>query len=90
MAVKFILGEDRSMGFSVFSCVDVNAVFVVSDATFELLFDGEVESAGKCTVDGHNLQVRLAPKCRSSLYSLVVTYYVCGERFKKQIDILVI
>lgn len=89
MAVKFILGEDRSVGFEVFSTLPM-ATFIIENATFELLFDGEVESASKCTIEGHKLYCRLAPKRRSTLYSLGITYYVCGERFKKQIDIEVV
>lgn len=79
----YILGEDKRVVFEVKSARD--EVFFILDATYELYYDKELEASGACEIDGALIKVKLNPERRSGLYSLIVTYKITDEVFKKRI-----
>ena len=50
MLIKFILGEDRHVKYFVHS-VKKYDYFAIKEAKFSLIYNGEVEASGECTIE---------------------------------------
>ena len=72
--IRFILGEDRHVKYFVHSVK--SEYFVVKDATYELIYNGEVEASGSCELtqeeDGSFVDVKLQPKYRLMIADEVI------------------
>ncbi|MFR2900242.1 hypothetical protein [Hungatella sp.] len=84
--IRFILGEDRHVKYFVHSVK--SEYFVVKDATYELIYNGEVEASGSCELtqeeDGSFVDVKLQPMYRSNLYILEITLMIADEVIKNR------
>lgn len=84
--IRFILGEDRHVKYFVHSVKD--EYFVIKQASFKLLYDGETEASGECDVvrqdDGYCVDAKLQPLNRSRLYVLEITLHIADEVIKNR------
>lgn len=84
--IRFILGEDRHVKYFVHSVK--SEYFVIKEATYELMYNGEIEASGSCEVvqeeNGSNVDVKLQPKYRSNLYTLEITLMIADEVIKNR------
>ena len=84
--IRFILGEDRHVKYFVHSVK--SEYFVVKNATYELIYNGEVEASGSCEViqgeSGSYVDAKLQPKYRSNLYVLEITLMIADEIIKNR------
>ena len=84
--IHFILGEDRHVKYFVHSVK--SEYFVVKDAAYELIYNGEVEASGNCEViqeeNGSYVDAKLQPKYRSNLYVLEITLMIADEIIKNR------
>lgn len=84
--IRFILGEDRHVQYFVSSVK--SQYFVIKKATYELLYDGQVETAGECEVvkadDGCYVDAKLEPRNRSRRYELEITLLIADETIKNR------
>ena len=85
--VKFILGEDKHIELLIRS--PNNEPFTIISASYDLRRYGEVEASGECDINGHYLDIKLAPQCKSC-YVLEVTYMVADSTRKARIEVEVI
>lgn len=85
--IDFILGENKHVRFAV--CSRKEEAFSISDASWELYYDGNLEAAGACNIEnldsGLHLDIILEPKHRSRKYQLFITYQVADET-KKHVE----
>lgn len=58
-------------------------------ASYDLRRYGEVEASGECDINGHYLDIKLAPQCKAC-YVLEVTYMVADSTRKARIEVEVI
>lgn len=84
--IHFILGEDRHVKYFVHSVK--SEYFVIKEAAFKLLYDGETEASGECAVvrqdEGYYVDAKLQPRNRSRLYVLEVTLHIADEVIKNR------
>lgn len=84
--IRFILGEDRHVKYFVHSVKD--EYFVIKEAVFRLIYDGETEVDGACEVireeGGYYVDAKLQPLNRSRLYVLEVTLHIADEVIKNR------
>ena len=84
--IRFILGEDRHVKYFVHSVK--SEYFGVKDATYELIYNGEVEASGSCEVmheeTGSYVDVKLQPRNRSNQYVLEITLLIADETIKNR------
>lgn len=84
--IRFILGEDRHVKYFVHSVK--SEYFVIKEAAFELLYDGETEASGECDVvrqdEGYYVDAKLQPLNRSRLYVLEITLHIADEVIKNR------
>lgn len=84
--IRFILGEDRHVKYFVHSVKE--EYFVIKQASFELLNQGEVEASGMCEVvqeeNGSFVDVKLQPLHRSRNYELEITLLIADEVIKNR------
>ena len=73
MKVNFILGEDKRIRLLIRS--PNNEPFTVSEASYKLTLRGKTEAEELCEIDGHYLDIKLAPKTMNC-YVLEVEYKV--------------
>ena len=85
--VKFILGEDKHIELLIRS--PNNEPFTIISASYDLRRYGEVEASGECDINGHYLDIKLAPQCKAC-YVLEVTYMVADSTRKARIEVEVI
>ena len=85
--VNFILGEDKHIELLIRS--PNNEPFTIISASYDLRRYGEVEASGKCDINGHYLDIKLAPQ-RKACYVLEVTYMVADSTRKARIEVEVI
>lgn len=82
--IRFILGEDRHIKYFVHT--EKNEYFVIKEATFALIYNGEVEASGICNVtreaNGNYLDIQLQPEHRSRKYDIEVAICVADETIK--------
>lgn len=82
--IRFILGEDRHIKYFVHT--EKKEYFVIKEATFALIYNGEVEASGTCSVtreaNGNYLDIQLQPEHRSRKYDIEVTIHVADEIIK--------
>ena len=84
--IRFILGEDRHVKYFVHSVQ--SEYFVIKEASWRLLHNGEVGSSGVCQVSqedrGSYVDVKLQPTCKSRLYVLEITLRIADEMIKNR------
>lgn len=85
--VKFILGEDKHIELLIRS--PNNEPFTIISASYDLRRYGEMEASGECDINGHYLDIKLAPQCKAC-YVLEVTYMVADSTRKARIEVEVI
>lgn len=72
----FMLGERKFIDFEVTS---KNKNFVITNATYELSYNGEVIESGDCEIKGHELSVLLTSPEEKGTYILKVFYEIPPE-----------
>lgn len=84
--IRFILGEDRHVKYLVHSVKQ--EYFMIKEAAFRLIYDGEVETEGICEVireeDGYSVDAKIQPKNRGRLYMLEITLHIADEVIKNR------
>lgn len=83
---EFTLGEEKYVTLEVFSNYGQDD-FVISEADWELLKDGELEDTGICRVDKHLISSLIEPKEPRRFYELVVTFTIGAEKLKQRIKL---
>lgn len=73
----FMLGERKFVNFEVTS---KNEDFVITSATYELSYGGEVIDSGNCDIDGHEISVLLTSPEEKGTYILKIFYEIPPER----------
>lgn len=73
----FMLGERKFIDFEVTS---KNEDFIITSATYELSYNGEVIESGDCVIDGHGLSVLLTSPEEKGTYIMKVFYEIPPER----------
>lgn len=86
--VKYILGEDKHIKFLVRA--PNNEPFTILEAVYVLSRYGVVESEGACEINGHYLDIKLAPKDRCRSYTLEITFKVADSTRKVRVRIEVV
>ena len=86
--VRFIQGEDKHVKLLVRS--PNNEPFTILAASYSLSRFGEVESHGECEINGHYLDIKIAPGQKAKSYILEVTYVVADSTRKVRIEVEVV
>lgn len=73
----FMLGERKFVDFEVTS---KSEDFIVTTATYELSYNGEVIDSGDCDIDGHRISVLLTSPDEKGTYILKIFYEIPPER----------
>lgn len=84
--IRFILGEDRHIKYFVHSVE--SEYFVIKEACFRLIHDGEEEAGGLCEVtrgeSGCYVDVKISPRYRSRRYELEISLRIADETIKNR------
>lgn len=84
---EFILGENKYVEFKVKSTI--NQIIFITAATYELIKDGEVLTAGACEISDDIVSALVQPS-EKGMFELVVTYVVGAETRKIKVNLKVI
>lgn len=84
--IRFLLGEDRHVEYFVHSVE--SGYFVIRNARYELIYDGESEDSGECEINrlenGWSVDVKIQPRHRSARYMLEITLEIADEVIKNR------
>lgn len=84
--IKFILGEDRHVKYFVHA--GQYEYFVIKNANWKLLYNGEAEAEGLCECNrvenGYELDAKIQPLQRSRHYEMEITIEVVDEIIKNK------
>ena len=72
----FMLGERKFVNFEVTS---KTADFIITNATYELSYNGSVVESGACEIDGHEISVLLTSPDEKGTYVMKVFYEIPPE-----------
>lgn len=72
----FMLGERKFVNFEVTS---KTADFIITNATYELSYNGSVVESGNCEIDGHEISVLLTSPDEKGTYIMKVFYEIPPE-----------
>ena len=86
--VRFIQGEDKHVKLLVRS--PNNEPFTILTASYSLSRFGEVEAEGECEINGHYLDIKIAPVQKAKSYILEVTYVVADSTRKVRLEVEVV
>lgn len=73
---NFMLGERKFVSFEVTS---KDEDFIITNATYELSYNGEIIDSGNCEINGHELSVLLTSPEEKGTYLLKVFYEIPPE-----------
>ncbi len=82
--INFDIGESRHVRLLIKSAND--QAFVVRNATWELLKDGEPETSGECLIDNHIIDAFITPQ-EKAIYKLKFKYQIADEILIEIIDV---
>ena len=72
----FMLGERKFVNFEVTGKTED---FIITSATYELSYNGEVIDSGECEIDGHEISVLLTSPEEKGTYILKIFYEIPPE-----------
>ena len=87
--IKFILGEDRHVKYFVHS-VEKYDYFIIKEAAFRLIHNGQEEASGSCTVErdeeknGYYVDAKIHPNKKSRMYVLEIELKIADEIIKNK------
>jgi hypothetical protein len=84
--MKFILGETKEVKIEVISTKDDPFTIRAGTYTLKRVRDGELESSGAATINGHEVAALVTPT-QVGVYTLELSYEIASEKLKAQVGI---